>query len=407
MPTFVYKARDQKGVLLQGEIRSSAESLAFKSLAESGLYVSSLKKKGKISWSGLFSLERKNKALDIIIFTRQLATMVEAGLPLNSSLGILADQLENKSLAKTISQVKENIEMGSSLAEALSKHPKFCDETYIAMVGAGEAGGFLAEVLGNLASLAEISLDRKTKVKSALTYPTILIIAALLGVSFLVILVFPLFVKIFAKANVSLPWPTRVLVEISSFLRRFWYILLPTIAGILFFFSKYYKTPSGRRKLDSLKLKIPIFGNLFRKVSMSSFVHTLRALNQSGIPIIKSLDIVSKVVKNKIIAEAILKARDRIEGGYTLNHALMDGGEFPEMVTQMVRVGEESGRVDEMLDKIAQYYDRDIDYTISRLTALLEPALILFMGFVVAFMYLSLIMPMLNLLKVARAGGLG
>lgn len=407
MPTFIYKARDQKGDLLKGEIQSVNQSLALESLAESGLWVSSLKKKGKFSWSGLLGFEKRSKDSDLIIFTRQLATMVEAGLPLNNSLGILANQIENKSLAKVISQLREDIEMGAGLAEALSKHPKFFDETYVAMVEAGEVGGFLADVLGRLASLREINLDRKTKVKSALAYPTILIVAALLGISFLVIFVFPLFVKIFDKAGVDLPWPTAVLVGLSNFVRGFWYIILPTLIGIFIFLSKYYKNPSGRMKFDSLKLKIPIFGKLFRKVSMSSFVHTLRALNESGIPIIKSLDITSKVVNNKIIAKAVLEAKDRVEQGHTLNHSLMDSGEFPEMVTQMIGVGEESGRADEMLDKIAQYYDRDIDYTISRLTALLEPVLILLMGFVVAFMYLSLMMPMLNLLKVARAGGLG
>ena len=407
MPTFIYKARDQKGALLQGEIQSANESSAFRGLVESGLHISSLREKSKHFCSNALSFGRKNRVSDLIVFTRQLSTMLEAGLPLNSSLGILAGQLENKSLAKVISGVKEDIEMGSSLTLALSRHSKVFDNTYIAMVETGEAGGFLAEVLGRSATLAEIKLNRETKVKSALAYPVILMVAAFLGISFLVLFVFPLFVRIFTKAGVSLPWPTAVLVSISSFVRRFWYILLLTVAGSFFFLFRYRKTTSGRRKIDLLKLRIPIFGKLFRKVSISSFVHTLLVLNKSGIPIIRSLDIASKVVKNRIIAEAVIGARNGIEGGRTLNSGLVDSGEFPEMVTQMVGVGEESGKLDEMLVKIAEYYDRDIDYAISRLTALLEPALILFMGFVVAFMYLSLIMPMLNLLKVVRSGGLG
>ena len=407
MPVYVYRAKDQSGNTVKGEVESNSRVQLFKKLSDTGYFVCSIKLKDKKFFDRISSLGQKPKAADLIIFTRQLSTLLDAGIPINTSLGMISDQIENQRLAQAVQKIRADIEAGANLGEALRKFPELFNSTYISMVEAGETGGMISESLNRLATLSEVIHERKNKIKSALTYPVILMAAAALAVAFLVTVVFPLFARIFSRANVPLPLPTAVLIKISQIASSYWWIfflgafILSTVIGY------YLKTETGRWNLDKLKLKLPLFGNLFRKSSISYFAHTFQAVYKSGIPLTNSLDIVSRVVGNKVISKAIQDARNRVSEGQGIADSLRETGQIPSLPLHMISVGEESGRLDDMLGKIAQYYDRDVDYTIGKLTESIQPILMVVMGLVVAFMYMALIMPMLQMLKVIRAGGLG
>jgi len=407
MPTYTYKVRDKRGEAVTGEIEAQSEKELFKDLSESGYLVSSIKQKNRSRWEGLSGLGGRVSAVDLIVFTRQLAAMLDAGIPLNTSLNVIANQGESKTMVQVARRLRQNIEEGMDLAQAMESESKVFDKGYVAMLEVGESGGKIAEVLNRLADLLELKQERKTKVKAAVTYPIILLIAATLGITFLIVFVFPMFVKIFEKANIVLPLPTRILIGISNLVRGYWWAILGSLAGIVIFAKRYAKTLSGRLFFDRIKLRLPIFGNLFRKVEVSAFAHTYRALNVSGIPLITTLKLVGQAVGNSVIAQAIEKARIRIAEGGSIASSFRESGQFPGMVVQMISTGEESGKIDEMLLKISQYYDKEVNYVISKLSTTLEPILLAVMGAVVAIMYLSLIMPMTQLMKVIRAGGMG
>jgi type IV pilus assembly protein PilC len=407
MPVYIYKAKDQSGNTVKGEAESSSQLELFKKLSSSGYFVCSIKGKDKnffekISWWG-----QKPKAADLIIFTRQFSTLLDAGIPINTSLSMISDQIENQRLAQAVEKIRTDIESGSNLGEAVRKFPEMFNSTYIAMVEAGETGGMISESLNRLATLSEVIHERKTKIKSALTYPVILVTAAILAIAFLVTIVFPLFARIFSRANVPLPLPTFVLIKISQIASSYWWAFFLGAFVLSTALGYYLKTETGRWNLDKFKLKIPLFGNLFRKTSISYFAHTFQAVNISGIPLTSGLDIVSQVVGNRVISKAIQDARNKVSEGERLADSLRESGQIPSLPLHMISVGEESGRLDDMLGKISQYYDRDVDYTIGKLTESIQPILIVAMGLVVAFMYMSLILPMLQMLKVIRAGGLG
>jgi type II secretory pathway component PulF len=407
MPVYIYKAKDQSGTTVKGEAEATSQLHLFRRLSDTGHFVCSIKEKEQGFLKKMAEWGQKVKTVDLIIFTRQLSTLLDAGIPINTSLGIISGQIENKKLAQAVQQIRSDIEAGLSLGDALKKFPRVFDTTYIAMIEAGEAGGMLSEALDRLATLAEVMHDRKTKVKSALTYPVILLVAAFLGIAFLVTVVFPLFAKIFSRANVPLPLPTAILIKISQIATNYWWAIFLGVFILSAAFGYYIKTEIGRWNLDNFKLKIPIFGKLFRKAAISYFAHAFKALNKSGIPLSNSLDIVSKVVGNKVISKAIEDARTKVSEGQGIANSLKETGEIPDLPVHMISVGEESGRLDDMLEKISQYYDRDVDYTIGKLTESIQPILMVVMGLVVAFMYMSLILPMLQMLKVIRAGGLG
>jgi type IV pilus assembly protein PilC len=407
MQTYTYKVRDKRGAAVVGEIEAQSEKEVFKNLSESGYFVSSIRKKGRSTWGGLSGLGGRVSAVDLIVFTRQLAAMLDAGIPLNTSLKVIANQGESKTMVQVARRLRQSIEEGMGLAQAMESESKVFDKSYVALLEVGESGGKIAEVLNRLADLLELKQERKAKVKAAVTYPVILVIAATLGITFLIVFVFPMFMKIFERANVVLPLPTRILIGVSNLVRGYWWALLGSLGGFVILARIYAKTLSGRLFFDRIKLKLPIFGGLFRKVAVSAFAHSYRALNVSGVPLVTTLRLVRQAVGNSVIAQAIEKARIRIAEGSSIALSFGESGQFPGMVVQMISTGEESGKMDEMLEKISQYYDKEVNYVISKLTTTLEPILLAVMGAVVAIMYLSLIMPMTQLLKVIRAGGLG
>ena len=410
MSVYHYKAVDAHGVEVSGEMEFPDRIHLLNKLSAMGYFVSSVTEKKSFGFRKLlertgfssYRVGRKSR----IIFTRQMASLLQAGIPINSALTLISRQTEDKGLVDLVKTLKRSIEGGSAVSEALSKRRDAFSDAYIAMVEAGEISGMLAEVFEKLANLEETENERRESVKSAVAYPLILVIASVMGITFLLVAVFPTFVKIFSAANVTLPITTRAIIAISDFVRtNLVYLVLGVVSVCLF-----VKWISGRKKgelfLDRLKLRIPLFGKLLRKTAISTFTHTYQALNSSGVPVEGSLRISSRSPGNKVIEAAVLDARMKISDGATIADAFEETGEFPPLVVHMFSIGEESGNMDDMLLKLCEYYEKEITYAISRLTTAIEPILIGVMGFVIAFMYLSLITPMMQMMKVAKGGGI-
>ena len=342
-------------------------------------------------------LGEKVKQKDVVIFTRQLATMIDAGLPIMQALDLLARQTENKTFSGVIAKVKHEVESGSALAESLTKHPKVFDELYINMVSAGEVGGMLDTILTRLAAYMEKAVKLKSKVKSALIYPISIISVAVLVTALLLIYVIPVFGDMFASFGEELPLPTQIAINLSDIaIAYFWYIVAGSV-GAVFGIRTYHKTERGRRVIDGILLKLPIFGDIFRKAAVARFTRTLSTLVSSGVPILDSLAITGKTAGNKVIENAVFAARQSISEGRTLTDPLIESQVFPPMVCQMINVGETTGALDTMLSKIADFYDDEVDTAVSNLTTLMEPMAILFLGVIIGGIVVSMYMPIFQL----------
>ena len=342
-------------------------------------------------------LGEKVKQKDVVIFTRQLATMIDAGLPIMQALDLLARQTENKTFSGVIAKVKHEVESGSALAESLTKHPKVFDELYINMVSAGEVGGMLDTILTRLAAYMEKAVKLKSKVKSALIYPISIISVAVLVTALLLVYVIPVFGDMFASFGEELPLPTQIAINLSDIaIAYFWYIVAGSV-GAVFGIRTYHKTERGRRVMDGLLLKLPVFGDIFRKAAVARFTRTLSTLVSSGVPILDSLAITGKTAGNKVIENAVLAARQSISEGRTLTDPLIESQVFPPMVCQMINVGETTGALDTMLSKIADFYDDEVDTAVSNLTTLMEPMVILFLGVIIGGLVVSMYMPIFQL----------
>jgi type IV pilus assembly protein PilC len=328
--------------------------------------------------------------------------MINAGLSLLRALYILADQSENKALAEITNQIRIDVEKGSSLSAALSKHPKAFNRLFISMVKAGEIGGVLDSVLMRLADTIEKQVELRRKVKSAMTYPAVVAVLVFLIVSAMLLFIIPMFESLYAELGGKLPLPTQVLINISKICRQFWW--LAGIGGVVgvFLFRRWINTESGRGQWDAMKLKAPIFGQLVRKTALARFSRTLSALVRSGVPILESLDIVAETSGNTVVANAVRDTQGAVKRGEPLARRLEDHPVFPAMVVQMMAVGEETGALDEMLDKIADFYDAEVEATVDALTSLIEPLLIVVMGVCVGGMVISLYMPMFNIIKLIK-----
>ncbi len=335
---------------------------------------------------------------DVSRFTRQFAAMTSAGLPLVNCLDILASQTENKKLSSSIKQVSGDIQGGSTLADALGKHPQVFNSLYSNMVAAGEASGNLDTVLSRLADYQEKSEALRRKIKGAMTYPLIVLIVAVLATIAMLTFVVPTFAQMFVDMGGSLPLPTKIVMDISSFLQRFFLLIIAALAGLVFLLSYYYKTENGRMRLDALKLKIPVFGDLERKSSISRFAQTLSTLLSSGVTIIDSLSITAKTAGNKVLEKGIIKTLERITGGLTIAEPLKETGVFPPMVIHMISVGEKTGDLAEMLKKIAEFYQEEVDAAIDALTSVIEPIMIIVMGVVIGGILIAMYLPMFDMI---------
>jgi type IV pilus assembly protein PilC len=342
------------------------------------------------------------KLKDVAVMSRQFATMINSGLSLLRALNILAEQTESKPLAAIINQVRIDVEKGSSLSAAVSRHPKAFSRLYVAMVRAGEIGGVLDSVLLRLAETIEKQVELRRKVRSAMTYPIVVMVLVLLIVTAMLLFIIPMFKGIYADLGGTLPFPTQVLIDMSSIVRKFWYLIFGVEFGAVWGFRRWIATENGRSHWDIVKLKIPVMGLLTRKTALARFSRTLSALVRSGVPILESLDIVAETAGNYVVSRAVHDTQIAVKSGEPMSQRLERHPVFPPMVVQMMAVGEETGALDEMLDKIADFYDQEVEATVEALTSLIEPLLIVVMGACVGGMVISLYLPMFNIIKLIK-----
>ena len=408
MPTYVFKGRNKLNETVVGErVADNRDSLR-QILRKEQVTLTSVKEKGREIGIPKFGTRKKVKSKQLSIFTRQFSVMIDAGLPLVQCLEILGQQQENKFFQQTLLQVRQDVEEGSTLAAAMARHPKVFDNLFTNMVEAGEAGGILDLILQRLSTFIEKIVKLKRDVISALIYPVAVIGMAVAAIAVIMVVVIPQFQQIFLGLlgpGEQLPLPTRIVVGISDFLASWGGLaillaLIGTVVGTKF----YYKTPGGRKVIDSLTLKIPILGDILRKVAVARFSRTLSTLLSSGVPILQSLEITAKTSGNTIIEEAILKVRTGVERGETFVEPLKATNVFPHMVSQMIGIGEQTGALDSMLGKIADFYEEEVDAAIANLLTLMEPLLIGFLGVTIGSIVIAMYMPLFTLIGKLSAG---
>jgi type IV pilus assembly protein PilC len=342
------------------------------------------------------------KTRDVVIFTRQFATMINAGLPLVQSLSILAQQTENKALKEVTKAVVYDVEAGNTLADAMRKHPKAFSDLYVNMVAAGEAGGILDTILLRLASFLEKNDALVRKVKGAMVYPGVIMTVAAGAIAILLIFVIPTFQEMFASVNMELPLPTRIVIGASNFLVNWWWACIAVFVGLAFMGRQWYQTPDGRKRIDQMMLNAPILGDVLRKSAVSRFTRTLGTLISSGVSILDGLEITAKTAGNRVIHDAVMQSRQSIAGGETIAGPLEQSKVFPPMVISMVAVGEQTGGLDEMLSKIADFYDEEVDVAVSALLSLMEPIMITVLGIVVGGMVVAMYLPIFDMVNAVQ-----
>jgi len=396
MPVFAYAGKARGGKSVTAEITADNRDAAIDQLRSQGVTVTTIEEKKKKA------AEKKQKVTDkdIVVFTRQFATMIGAGLPLVQCLDILSSQCDNKTFGRLIGDVKSEVESGTTFADALKKHPKVFSSLYCNMVQAGEVGGALDVTLIRLAAQLEKAAKLKAQIKSAMVYPTAIVGVAIIVVSVLMVFVIPIFAKMFTDFGGTLPAPTQFVIGASEFMQKWIVLMVAAAGGGIWGLKKYYATPPGRIQIDTLMLKLPVAGDLIRKISVAQFTRTFGTLLQSGVPIMEGLEIVARIAGNKIVENAILDARSSVGEGKTLSEPLGKTGVFPPMVVQMINVGEATGALDVMLGKIADFYDEEVDAAVSALTALLEPMLMVFLGTVIGFIVIAMYLPIFKMASV-------
>ncbi|MEA3385187.1 MAG: type II secretion system F family protein [Thermodesulfobacteriota bacterium] len=397
MPIFVWKGSASNGEIQKGEIEAQDEQAVRRLLRQQRISPSKIKAKPKDLLENIALFQKKVTTKDIVIFTRQLSTMIDAGLPLIQGLEILASQQENKTFKKILMDTKSDVEGGSTFADALKKHPEQFDRLFCNMVAAGEMGGILDDVLKRLADYMEKAQRLKRKVKGALTYPIIVLSISALVIGVILIFVIPVFEQMFADFGSSLPLPTQVVVNLSNFVKSYFLVIIGAVVVMVFLFKKYYKTEKGRRVVDRLILKSPVFGPLLRKVAVAKLTRTLGTLINSGVPILESLNVAAGTAGNKIVEEALYSVRSSISEGRTIAQPLSESGIFPAMVVQMVSVGETTGALDQMLKKIADFYDEEVETAVDALTSMIEPFMIVFLGGTVGSIIIAMYLPIFKM----------
>jgi type IV pilus assembly protein PilC len=402
---YAFKALDTQGEARTGTLEADTEAHVIATLREQGwtpLKVdapSSNLLKASIRIPGITD---RISLKDVAVGSRQLATMIDAGLPLMRALSVLAEQTENAQLSRTWEAVRDDVQAGASFSAALAKHPKAFTRLYVAVVRAGEAGGALDKVLLRLADTLEKQVNLRNKIRSAMTYPVmvaIMVFAILVGI---LIFIVPTFQQLYVDLGGQLPVPTRLLIATSNTVRRYFFLVFPILGAGAYALRRYINTENGRRSWDSFKLHVPIFGQLFRKVAMSRMSRTLGTLLRSGVPVLQSLEITRETTGNTIVADAIADVEDAVRQGESLARPLTKHKVVPAMVVQMLAVGEETGAVDTMLEKVATFYDSEVDATVDALTSLIEPILIVFLGGVVGGILISLYLPMFKLVDLIQ-----
>jgi type IV pilus assembly protein PilC len=398
MPSFVWRGRTRSGAMQEGVLLADTRDAAVAALRRQNIQVVNIREKGReIRLLPKFSTGIAQKR--VAIFTRQFSVMLDAGLPLVQCLEILGEQEENRTFREAIQAVRTDVESGASLADAMRKHPKAFDSLYTNMIAAGEAGGILDVILQRLSVYIEKAVKLKSQVKSALIYPSAVIIIAALVVWLILWKVIPTFAQLFSGLGGELPWLTQVVVDASNFIGRFSWLVALIIAAIWVFIKQWHKTERGRRVLDGLLLRFPIIGMLLRKIAVARFCRTLATLTSSGVPILDGLEITAKTSGNAIIEDAVMAVRKAVEEGRTVSEPLAETKVFPPMVVQMINVGEQTGALDQMLSKIADFYEDEVDTAVAGLMKLIEPLLITVLGGVIGTIVAAMYLPLYQILN--------
>jgi type IV pilus assembly protein PilC len=400
--TFTYKVRDSAGKVHDGEMEASTSGAVAKALRDKGFTPITVEQKTTSAMQKeihIPGLTDRIKVKDVAVFSRQFATMINSGLSLLRSLSILALQTDNKALAKVIGEVKAKVETGASLSEAMAEHPKAFNTLYVSMVKAGEVGGVLDETLLRLSSTIEAQVELRQKIKSAMMYPTAVMGLVVLIVTAMLIFIVPMFENLYADLGGELPVPTKALLALSSVITTYWWAAISVAFGSIYGFKRWIATTDGRATFDKIKLKLPIFGSLIHKTAIARFSHTMAALTRTGVPILQAMDIVAETSGNAVVAAAVKDVQASIKEGESLAAPLADHDVFPPMVVQMMAVGEETGALDTMLEKVGEFYDREVEAMVEGLTSLIEPLLIVVLGATVGGMLVALYLPMFNVIN--------
>ncbi len=404
MPTYSYKATDESGKIVEGALDATEEREVVKELHSRDLIpirISLAKgSSGKLNINvseQVLSLFKGISSRDLMIFTQDLPSLLEAGLPVDRALAILIDATENEKFAEVLRSILKTIKGGGYLSEAMSKHPKIFSSFYVSMVRAGEAGGVLESVLTRLGEFLETSEELKDYIKSSMVYPLFLVFVGGASIIILMTFVIPKFSMIFSDMGQAIPFTTRVLLGLSGILSNYWWLILFVLAVLIYFVRRYFKSHAGRLVLDQYKLTLPAVGDLVRKIEVARFARTLGTLTQSGVPILQALDLVKDIMTNKIITHSMEKVHERVKEGEKLSKPLNESGVFPSLAIQMITVGEETGKLDSMLLRIAENYEKMVRTTVKRYISFLEPAMILAMGLVVGFVVLSMLMAIFSM----------
>ena len=403
MATFTYKARDRRGGVMQDQIEAEDQRAVASTLRQQGLLVIDIKEQG-VGQKDILEPFKKVKLEEVVVFTRQFATMINAGLPIVRALYILGEQTTSKKLTDTVVQVRKDVEAGLALSEALAKHPKVFNRLYVEMVRAGEIGGILDEVLLRVASQLEKDQDLRRKVKSAMTYPTVVLVLAVVAAAFMLVFIVPIFAKMFKDLGGTLPLPTRIAMGLSGLLTGPLGILVAAalIGGVVFFL-RWKETEQGRKVWGRVILKIPAkIGEVVQKVALARFARTLGTLSAAGVPILQALEITATSSGNWVIERALLKSRDSIREGIPIYRPLESEPVFPPMVTRMIAIGEETGDIDGMLEKIAEFYESEVDATIKALTSIIEPLMIVVVGGIVGGIIIAMYLPMFKIFDLIK-----
>jgi type IV pilus assembly protein PilC len=397
MPVYLWEGTTRKNEERKGEMEAPDESVVRIQLRRQGIRTTNIKKKPKDLFEDIPFLQEKVKEKDIVVFARQFATMINAGLPIIQCLELLGLEEPNKTFKKIILTIKDDIEGGMSLSDALKKHPDVFDELFVNLVAAGEAGGILDIILNRLSNYMEKAMKLKARVKGAMTYPAATMVIAISVTILLLYKVVPVFEDMFTGFGSALPGPTQFLVDMSGFVQNNILYMIGFVIAAFFIFGRYYKTERGRLQIDTLVLKAPVFGVLLKKVAVAKFSRTLSTMMSSGVPILDGLEIVSKTAGNRVVENALMETRKSISEGKTIAEPLMEAGIFPSMVVSMISVGENTGALDAMLEKIADFYDDEVDTAVDAMTALLEPFMLVFLGGVVGGMLIALYLPIFSM----------
>ena len=402
MPLFEYTAKNAaNGQILKGQMQAQNKDEVIGHIRKNRMILVSIREaptQVRFSFGGGPSI----KTRDIVIFTRQFATMINSGLPLVQSLSILANQTENKALKEVTKQVVFDVEAGNTLADAFSRHPKAFSGLFVNMVAAGEAGGILDTILLRLAVFLEKNDALVRKVKSAMIYPAVIMSVAAVAISVLLIFVIPVFQSMFASVQMELPLPTRIVIGASAFLTGYWWAVIAVVAGGAFLLKRYYATPNGHRTIDRIMINSPVLGDVIRKSAVSRFTRTLGTLISSGVSILDGLEITAKTAGNQVIHDAVMESRNSIAGGETIAAPLERSKVFPPMVISMIAVGEQTGGLDEMLTKIADFYDEEVDVAVGALLSLMEPIMIVVLGVIVGGMVVAMYLPIFDMVNAVQ-----